>query len=144
MVRSRKLKDRATIEALDDESSDIFLPSWVDTYYPNRIEEIEDMHLYDFLSWHDWERKQPGKNTVCYPFMGGFLKKRERPYLINHYKYSVSEEPEKYYYALLLLFKPWRDCESLLGPSQVNLQMLQITTIACSNNKTETRTLGYK
>ena len=47
--------------------------------------------------------------------MGGFLKKRERPYLINHYKYSVSEEPEKYYYALLLLFKPWRDCESLLG-----------------------------
>ena len=97
MVRSRKLKDRATIEALDDESSDIFFPSWVDTYYPNRIEEIEDMHLYDFLSWHDWERKQPGENTVCYPFMGGFLKKRERPYLINHYKYSVSEEPEKYY-----------------------------------------------
>ena len=115
MVRSRKLKDRATIEALDDESSDIFFPSWVDSYYPNRAEELEDMHLYDFLAWHDWERKEPSKSTMYYPFMGGFLKKRDRPYLLNHYKYSVSEEPEKYYYSLLLLFKPWRDCESLLG-----------------------------
>ena len=76
MVRSRKLKDRATIEALDDESSDIFFPSWVDSYYPNRAEELEDMHLYDFLAWHDWERKEPSKSTMYYPFMGGFLKKR--------------------------------------------------------------------
>ena len=47
--------------------------------------------------------------------MGGFLKKRQRPYLINHYRYSMNEEPEKYYYSLLLLFKPWRGCETLMG-----------------------------
>ena len=50
MVRSRKLKDRATIEALDSKSSDIFFPSWVDSYYPNRAEELEDMHLHNFLA----------------------------------------------------------------------------------------------
>ena len=88
-----------------------FSPSWVDS----RAEELVGMHLYDFLAWHDWERKEPSKNTMYYPFMGGFLKKRDRPCLLNHYKYSVSEESEKYYYSLLLLFKPWRDCESLLG-----------------------------
>ena len=117
MVRSRKLKDRATIEALDGESSDIFSPSWVDTYYPNRPVGLEGMHLYEFLAWHDWEQTKPSGSFTSYPLMGGFLKKRPRPYLLNHYKYSVSEEPEKYYYSLLLLFKPWRDCESLMGIS---------------------------
>ena len=53
--------------------------------------------------------------STYYPFFGGSLKKRLRPYLINHYKYSVNEEPEKYYYSLLLLFKPWRDSETLTG-----------------------------
>ena len=51
--------------------------------------------------------------------MGGFLKKRQRPYQINHYRYSMNEEPEKYYYSLLLLFKPWRDCEMLMGSYEI-------------------------
>ena len=41
-----------------------------------------------------------------------YLKKRKRAYLINHYRYNVDLELEKYYFALLLLFKRWRDiCE---------------------------------
>ena len=118
MVRSRKLKDHEAMEALDDESCDIFYPSWVDSYYPNRPDELKHMHLYDFLAWHDWEQKEPSKSFKYYPFMGGFLKERPRPYLLNHYKYSVSEEPEKYYYSLMLLFKPWNDCDSLLGTNK--------------------------
>ena len=125
MVRSRKLKDRATIEALDGESSDIFFPSWVDNYYPNRPEELEGIHLYDFMAWHDWEQKEPSKNFNYYPFMGGFLKKRQQPYLINHYKYSANEEPEKYYYSLLLLFKPWRDCKTLVSAGQTCSEAFQ-------------------
>ena len=50
MVRSRRLKDRATIESLHSDSSDIFSPSWVDTYYPNGSDELEGMHLYDFMA----------------------------------------------------------------------------------------------
>ena len=77
MVRSRKLKDRATIEALDSESSDIFFPSWVDSYYPNRPEELEGMHLYDFMAWHDLEHKEPSGTLHTILSMGGFLKKRQ-------------------------------------------------------------------
>ena len=143
MVRSRKLKDRATIEALDGESSGTFSPSWVDTYYPNRPVEIEGMHLYEFLAWHDWEQTQSSESFTYYPFMGGFFKKRSQPYLLNHYKYSVSEEPEKYYYSFLLLL----ETESLIGISgtyaeafhAVNLSMLYITIIACSNVNMMTR-----
>ena len=76
------------------------------------------MQLYDFMAWHDWEQKEPSKTFKYYLFMGGFLKKRQRPYLINHYRYSINEEPEKYYYSLLLLFKPWRDCEILMGTNE--------------------------
>ena len=62
MVRSRKLKDCKDIEALDGVSCDIFYPSWVDSYYPNRPDELKHMHLYDFLTWHDWEQKEPSKS----------------------------------------------------------------------------------
>ena len=50
MVHSRKLKDRKAIEALDGESCDIFYPSWVDSYYPNRPDQLKHMHLYDILA----------------------------------------------------------------------------------------------
>ena len=75
MVRSRKLKDREAIEALDGESCDIFYPSWVDSYYPNRPDELKHMYPYNFLAWHDWEQKEPSKSFKYYPFMGGFLRR---------------------------------------------------------------------
>jgi len=38
-----------------------------------------------------------------------YLTKRKRGYLINHCKYNVHTQPERYYFSLLLLFQPWRD-----------------------------------
>jgi len=61
---------------------------------------------------------KPIRLAIFFPFRDGYLKKRERPYLINHYKYNIEQEPEKYYYALLFLFKPWRNDETLLGSSK--------------------------
>jgi len=46
------------------------------------------------------------------------LKRRTRPYLSNHYKYSINQDAEKYYYALLLLFKPWQNSERVMGSSK--------------------------
>ena len=51
MVRSRKMKDRATIEA----SLDIFLI---------RLKKLKTYYMHDFLSWHDWEQKSQAK-TQC-------------------------------------------------------------------------------
>ena len=33
--------------------------------------------------------------------------------LVNHYKFKLHEQPEQYFYALLLLFKPWRNTTEL-------------------------------
>ena len=115
MVRSRRVKENHIITALPEDSEEILYPSMIYSYYPNRPHELEDMNLYDFLSWHDVVSKQPSDSTTYYPTLNHFLKKRQRPYLVSHYRYNPDKEPEKYYYSILLLFKPWRDCDSLIG-----------------------------
>ena len=59
--------------------------------------------------------KQPSEACTYYPFFDRFLKKRTRPYLINNYRYNPKQDAEKYFYAILLLFKPWRENDTLLG-----------------------------
>jgi len=63
--------------------------------------------------------KQPSDSAIYYPMpmFDRFLKKRQWPYLINHYRYNAELEPEKYFYSMLLLFKPWRDSGTLMGDS---------------------------
>ena len=61
--------------------------------------------------------KQPSEAFLYYPFFNRFLKKRTRPYLINHFRYNPKQDAEKYFYSILLLFKPWRQCDTLLGDS---------------------------
>ena len=115
MVRSRRVKDFHAINDLPGDSEDLFFPSWVDTYYPNRPTELEETSLYDFVAWYDLDSKEPSSNLTYFPFFDRFLKKRLRPYLINHFRYNPNQDAEKYFYSILLLFKPWRQCDSLLG-----------------------------
>ena len=69
------------------------------------------------------DKIKPGKNSKIEYYEVGklFYKKRRTPYLINHWENNPANEPEKYYYALLLLFQPWRDTDELKGdePSYV-------------------------
>ena len=66
------------------------------------------------MSWYDVLNKQPSKPATYYPLLGRYLKKRNQPYLLNHYKCNPEQEP-KYFYSILLLFKPWQECDSLIG-----------------------------
>jgi len=99
MVCSRRVKEHNVIIALAEDSEDILYPSWVDSYYSNRPVELESMNLHDFLAWHDMVGKQPSDSAIYYPMpmFDRFLKKRQRPFLINHYRYNAELEPEKYF-----------------------------------------------
>ena len=116
-LRSRRVKEYGAIRDLPADSDDLFYPSWIDTYYPNRPAELDSLNLYDFLAWYDMVDKQPSEAFLYYPFFNRFLKKRTRPYLINHFRYNPKQDAEKYFYSILLLFKPWRQCDTLLGDS---------------------------
>ncbi|XP_066585898.1 uncharacterized protein [Prorops nasuta] len=115
IIRSKKLKTRKEIESLDDDSTEIFCPSLIDNYYTIRPKQLESMCLYDFAQWYDIIKYEPKRDTAEYYPIGKslFVKRRSRPALINHFNYNVHTQLEKYYYALLLLFKHWRDISEL-------------------------------
>ena len=114
-IRQRKLKSRKEIETLDGESTDIFCPSVIDDYYPNRSQELESVSLYEFVQWYDITTIEPRSNNIEYYKINNshYLKRRQRACLINHYKYNVETRPEEYFFSLLLMFKPWRNLEDL-------------------------------
>lgn len=114
-IRNRRVKPYSTVQKLYSGSTDIFYPSLIDDYYPNRPEELDSVHLYDYAKWYEITKVIPKNSDVeIYDLGGGlYLKKRRRGYLINHYRYNPNVEPEKYFHALLLLFKPWRDTNEL-------------------------------
>lgn len=118
--RSRKVKSKAQLEKMQPNDDNIFCPSWVDYHYPNRPEAIENTCLYDFLRWFDIVNSKPKDSVIYYEcdenaYGKGenFLRKRDNPYLLNHYKFNLKKEPESYYHSLLLLFMPWRKHEEL-------------------------------
>ncbi|CAK1598246.1 unnamed protein product [Parnassius mnemosyne] len=118
MIRNRKLKTKDEIEKikeLNPESTDIFCPSLIDDYYPNRPEELGPVCLYEFARWYDVVKSEPQNNMNEYYKIGPslFLKRRSRSYLLNHYRYNVANQPENYFFSLLLLFQPWRDTDEL-------------------------------
>lgn len=111
LSRSRKLKDKDTLLALDENDRNIFCPNWIDTHYPQRPSGLESLNLFDFSRWFDIVTTEPKfKNIIFYKYGNTYLRKRKVPHLINHYNYNIRQQPENYFYTLLLLFKSWRDC----------------------------------
>lgn len=70
------------------------------------------MSLYEFAKWYDITKIKPRNEFVeFYKINNGYLKRRQRGYLINHYKFNVHIQPENYFFSLLLMFKLWRELE---------------------------------
>ena len=108
-VRGRRLKPSKHIENLNPESTDLCYDSFIDDHYPSRPKELETMCLYDFAKWYDVDHNKPSeKNKIKWYRIGekSFCKKRQNPRLINHWENNPANQPEPYYYALLLLFQP--------------------------------------
>ena len=127
-VRNRNLKPYKDLLALKEscpESSDIYTSSYIDDYYPNRPDKLEDCSLYEFMKWYD--RMAPSTNIpqswLSLKNNLGFIKKRNRPYAINHYQHNPSKseiEKERWFHALLMMFKPWRNELMQLGEFQTH------------------------
>ncbi|KAG8173513.1 hypothetical protein JTE90_022463, partial [Oedothorax gibbosus] len=68
----------------------------------------DDVCLYDFVKCYDVV-KETKSSLETYKFEFGYVKKRKRECLVSHKIYNVQQNPENYFYSLLLLFKPWRN-----------------------------------
>ena len=109
--RNRRLKDHKELQEIakrDPDTEDIFEDSLLDTHYPQRPNDLEDVCLYDFVANYDWQTKDDNGERKY-----AVLKK---PRLPNHKLFDPQKETQRedYFYSLLLLFVPFRDENSLL------------------------------
>lgn len=66
------------------------------------------MCLFDYARWFDIINIQPKSKRAIYFIYGEqFIRKRTTPHLISYYQPNLKQQPEAYYYCLLLLFMPW-------------------------------------
>ena len=120
--RKRKLKDKKDINQLDINSTEIFSNNMIDTYYPNRPDNLEHLCLHSLVSQFDFKTKSCSdkeSHQECVKLKNnlGFLHKRNEIQLIKTpvYKSTSHVNRESYFHQILMLFKPWRNEEELLN-----------------------------
>lgn len=113
--RARRVKTVDAMKIMSDDDCDIFCPNWIDNYYPTRPLEYENWSLYEFSAQFDIVYCEPKRETTIYYKVGNkkFIRQRNSPCLINHYRINLKQQPDAYYFSLLLLFKPWRNLDDL-------------------------------
>ena len=101
--RSRMVKSREKLQKLDPNSTDIFEKNLLDRY-TQRPDNYESMSLADFAAWMESSLNgEPLKNGK------GFVRKRQKPKIIQYRKYQENVQPDQYYREQIMLFLPWRD-----------------------------------
>ena len=113
--RKRRVKDHAKLQQLrsmQPDSSDIFESNLIDTHYPQRPKDLEEVCLYDFVGHYE----KVGVDEDGVPM----YRKRSKPLLPDHRLYDPKKENQRedYFYSLLLLFVPFRDEASLVNEGE--------------------------
>lgn len=117
-------KELAEMKSVEPDREDIYTNSYLDDYYPNRPDELDAVSLYEFMKWFDrlpCDNKTPQGSLLLKNSLG-LLKKRQKPYVINHIHHDPRKSPElkeKYYHSLIMLFKPWRDETKLINDTSL-------------------------
>ena len=117
--RNRRLKDHKHLQELskqDPQNKDVFEDNLIDTFYPQRPSELEDVCLYDFVANYVLQGvDNHGKRKY---------RKLVKPKLPNHKLFDPGNENQKedYFYSLVLLFSPFRDESSLLLDKETSEQ----------------------
>ena len=126
----RILKPAAEVEKLlkhNPETTELFLPHWVQDIYPQQPDALEDVSLHELLGWYEKQMQPQNDNTESRDTMklkkyGLCLRRRtSRPYIVTHQLVNPnrSEEcRETYFYYMLKLFKPWRSESDICPPGQ--------------------------
>ena len=130
--RNRRLKYHKVLKDMakdNPETENIFEDNLIDSYYPQRPRDLENICLYDFVVNYEWYGKNDNGDRK--------YSKLTKPRLPNHKLLDPEKENERedYYYSLLLLFVPFRDEGSLLLLSETAeeaFNRLLPTNVDCS------------
>ena len=95
--RSRRLKDHKVLEDVakhNPDSEDIFQSNLLDTYYPQRPNDLEDICLYDFVANYDYCGTDSRTGERQY-------RKLTKPRLPNHRLFDPEKEEQRQGYTIL-------------------------------------------
>ena len=111
--RKRRLKDYSQLQKLkasSPESTDLFEDNLIDTFYPERTSELDEVCLYDFVKYYTHDSQQ----GQC------VYRRLTKPCIPTHKLFDPKNESQRedYYCSLLLLFVPYRDENDLLKPNE--------------------------
>ena len=113
--RKRRVKNFGVVKSLVEttpDSCEIFENNFVDTYYPQRPDELEECCLYDFKKYYKFNGIDcKGKRVY---------QRLNKPILPNHRIFDPGKENQKedYFYSLLLLFVPFCTESNLIENGQ--------------------------
>ncbi|CAL4231362.1 unnamed protein product [Meganyctiphanes norvegica] len=112
--RTRIMKNLKDLDNADPKSKDICNKDMLSCFYPQRPDFLENVSLKKYVE--TYERAYSATNS-CIKLKGdnGIMKKRSKKALVYHPEFDPRVEPEKYYFSLLLLLKPWRNENDLKG-----------------------------
>ena len=110
--RIKKFNELKNLAQAAPHSTDLYESGLVDTFYPQRSNELEECCLYGFKKWYKFNGLDAQGKRSYY--------KLNKPILPNHKLYDPNkdEQREDFYYSLLLLFKPFRDESGLVKEGQ--------------------------
>ena len=110
--RLRNHKDLVKLRQTNPNSTDVFEDNLIDNFYPERPTKLEDVCLYDYVRFYERCGKDRRGRQMCH--------KLTKPCLPNHKLYDPEKEGhrEDYFYALILLFTPFRDEGDLIGEAE--------------------------
>ena len=144
--RCRVAKSQEEIEALDDDSTDIFMSNIIERY-SDRPNIVDQLCLAEFAAYYykDYKRDPDEFNDVQPNVLSDDLlesnhisncesvlpptiklnngqevmKRRKIKAVIRFHTPSKAKEPEKFYHHLLMLYFPWRKETDLLGNDEL-------------------------
>ncbi|XP_033759087.1 uncharacterized protein LOC117341337 [Pecten maximus] len=120
--RTRMLKPATVLKTMDEDDTDIYLPSIIDKYAA-RPSSLNDMCLAEFASNYETTSRhkhdecveeQSNSNmdvtqkTICLKNELGIMVKRKIPQVQRFHYVSQEKDSEKYFFRLLILYLPWR------------------------------------
>jgi hypothetical protein len=112
--RRKSIKPFEEINKMGLNDKDIYFHNMPEDYYPNRPDELEDMSLFNFMSWYDYKTKQCTKqHKDCHILKNkfGYIHKRSSAKVLKtpHIKVINPETSELFFHNILYLFRPWRN-----------------------------------
>ena len=125
--RFRKIKP-PSVNAVNDTDDVYDGVNWIEDVYPNRHVALENASLYQVSKYYqrktslskklensveNFENEETSLENFELGSNLGYLTKRATEACLWHYEYNEEKNPDSYYYALLMLYKPWREYSDL-------------------------------